>query len=105
MNTFDWVKKNTSFQFYSKETLLEGMARFDASKREVVYLENLFFLSPSLSICSSPRAWSVVRVDFAEEYIYIYIYTHIYNRLKIRRDMAWRRGESGGMRGRSEDFS
>ena len=62
MNTFDWVKINTSFQFYSKETL-KGMARCQHYK--VVHLEKGFFFSFFFSLHQS------VRVDLAQEYICI----------------------------------
>ena len=63
MNTFDWVKINTSFQFYSKETL-KGMARYQCYK--VVHLEKrFFFLFSSLST----RAC----VSILPKNIYIYI--------------------------------
>ena len=67
MNTFDWVKINTNFQFYSKEMM-------PVKGKWSIWKTVFFFLSPPLSICSSPYTWSVVRVDFTEEYIYIYIY-------------------------------
>ena len=74
MNTFDWAKINTSFQFYSKETL-KGMARHQCYK--VVHLEKrFFFLFSSLST----RAC----VSILPKNIYIY------NRVKIRH------GEEGG---------
>ena len=74
MNTFDWVKINTSFQLYSKETL-KGMARFQHYK--VVHLEKRFFF---LSFPLSTR----VCVSILPKNIYIY------NRVKIRH------GEEGG---------
>ena len=76
MNTFDWAKINTSFQFYSKETL-KRMARHQCYK--VVHLEKKVFLSFFFSLHQSAR------VDFAQEYIYIY------NRVKMRH------GEEGGV--------
>ena len=84
MNTFDWVKINTSFQFYSKETL-KGMARYQYYK--VVHLEKSFsfflLLSPPECACRfCPR-------------IYIYI-------IESKYDTARRGVESGKMRGRSD---
>ena len=86
MNAFDWAKINTSFQFYSKETL-KGMARCQHYYDKVAHLEKRFFFSFFSSLHQS------VRVDFAQEYIYIYI-------IESKYDTARREGvNQGRMRG------
>ena len=84
MNTFDWVKINTSFQFYSKETL-KGMARYDTSEGKWSIWKIGFFFLFSLSPFA-PSHLVECACRFCPR-----IYIYIYNRVKMRH------GEEGGV--------